>query len=126
MKISKKKLEQGLRAESIRLMSEKIKSISSSADANRFLDLFFTEIENDVILRRIAVMILLSKSEKYRDIQEKLEISKFTISNIQDILSGRGYGKNPNRKRPPSEKVLIKKIKSKKFRLKYKGVESIV
>jgi len=48
--------------------------------------------------RRIAIIKLIDQGKKYNDIKMILRISDNTISNSRDIMAGRGYGQNPNRK----------------------------
>ncbi len=60
-KISKNKLSDELKKESIELLSKRIKKVETINDLERFLNMFFTTLEKDTILRRLAVMILLDR-----------------------------------------------------------------
>lgn len=123
---STEKINSGLEKESLEKFLKEIKKIDSSKDALLFLNLFFSEKEIKQILRRIAGAILLGRGKKYREIKKLLKISSGTLSNTRDILAGRGYGRNPQRKRVYSMKT-SKAFRKRRgpFGLKYKGVESI-
>ncbi len=122
-KISKSKLSYELKANALSLFLKKISEIKSVNDSEKFLDMFFTIDEKYVILKRLAVMILLNKKEKYGKIQNSLEISRNTISKIAQILSGYGYGKNVIKRK---YSVIQKKEKSRKLFKAYKGAQSII
>ena len=107
-------------------MYDETSQISSPDDADAFLNKFLTGAEKDLVLRRAAVIKLLEDGKKYREIKEILKISKATISNTKDILSGRNYGINPGRKRQYSKSKNFEKKKRKKLFPNYKGAESII
>lgn len=109
----------------LRLLKE-FKNINSCVDLDNFFRKFMTSSEKNIIFRRLAVIRLLSQGRKYRDIKEILNISGDTISKTVDIIEGRGYGKNPNRKRQYSVLMKNKIYKSKKLFRPYKGAESII
>ena len=127
-KISKKKLPDELEKESIKLLHERIGLVVTNGDTEKFLNTFFTPLEKDIILRRLAVMILLDKKERYIDIETLLDISKATISKIKHISLGDGYGKNLRKlgKRVYSSHKSAVKGKRKKLFRPYKGAESII
>jgi uncharacterized protein YerC len=128
-RISKKKLTPELTGECLRLLCEKIVKIGTPTELERFLDIYFTPIEKNTILRRTAAIILLKNKTKYRDIENLLDISRATISKAKQISSGDGYGKNLKKRRQPSKEYVtpipIKKKRKKTFR-PYKGAESII
>jgi len=99
--------------------------VSSPGDLNDFFNKFMTSGEKQNFLRRLAIIKLIRQNKKYREIQELLGLSRDTISKSKDIIAGRGYGRNPNRKRKYSPLVSPKKAK-KRYGLKYKGAESIL
>jgi uncharacterized protein YerC len=126
-KVSKKRLPPELVDKCQRLLLEKIKKISTYPELEKFLDTYFTQTERNTILRRVAAVILLNEKEKYRDIENLLDISKATISKAKQISSGDGYGKNLKKRPVQSRKfVTPKKEKRKKFFRPYKGAESII
>ena len=93
-KISKKKLSPEFKTKSLGLFFRTVKKIESVSDAEKFLDTFFTLMEKEIVLRRLATVILLDRGERYRKIQNTLEISRNTVSKIKHIISGDGYGRN--------------------------------
>jgi len=123
--VPKKELSQNLRKESSNLIIRDINKIKSSTDLLIFLGKFFTDKEKDLIMRRAAVEILLESGATYRKIKNLLEISQGTISRVRDVLDGRGYGRNPDRKRIYSSFPRRKRKERKLFR-PYKGAESII
>ena len=122
-KISKKKLTSELKTESSRLLLKKINEIKSVNDVEKFFDMFFTSTEKDTIIKRLAVTILLNRGEKYRKIQNSLEISKATISKIKQILSGHGYGRDLSKR---VYSVIKRKEKHHSLFPPYKGAQSII
>ncbi|OGY64580.1 MAG: hypothetical protein A3I89_02685 [Candidatus Harrisonbacteria bacterium RIFCSPLOWO2_02_FULL_41_11] len=122
--IKNKKLNKALEKEIASELLKEFKKINSFNQAEEFLNKFMTSDEKILFIRRIAVIKLLEKKRKYRDIKELLGISSGTISKISDIIAGRGYGKNPNRKRKYS--VFRQEKTFKPFRRKYKGATNII
>jgi len=102
---------------------QELEKVNSSDGLDRFLNKFMTPGEKIIFIRRFAVIRLLEQNIKYRDIKKLLDISSGTISNIKDITAGRGYGRNPDRKRKYSGWKTRKKFK--KFKRRYKGADSI-
>ena len=126
MKVSKKKIDKELRAKAVKVLFEKLQDDVSVEDTEKFLNTFFKSEEKNLVLKKAAVMVLLSEGEKYRNIEERLEVSKATISNIRDIFDGRGYGgKDPNRKKSPIGTGRPQPKGWKKFKMRYKGAPTI-
>ena len=124
--ISKQKLGKQLEVDAMRELLKEIKRVYSSGDLVRFLNTLFTKAEKNTVLRRISAAILLSGGKNYREIKDELKISRATISNIQDIISVLGYGRNPGRKRIYSGSIYIgTKTKRKNPIPRYKGAPSI-
>jgi len=121
MRVAKKKLDPVLREAAVKLIASKAKKIFSSADMEKFLNSFFTKTEIDLILKKAAVMALLSENAKYRDICETLEVSKNTISKIRNSLTGKEYWAAPEKKKAQNVSFSAPK-KRKRHPLKYKGV----
>ena len=117
-----------LEKESLQKLWDEIQKIKSPDGTAKFLDNLLTNEEKKLVLRRLAVVSLLKQGKKYREIVKLLKISKITISKIKDMIAGRGYGRNPQRKRVygSSYSVLKSKVKEKKHFRKYKGAESII
>jgi uncharacterized protein YerC len=123
--IPNKKISQALARRSLEVATREIRKVNVPEDFLAFLRKYFTDKEMDSIMRRVAVGILLENGESYRKIRDSLEVSQGTISRVRDLLKGRGYGRNPNRKRKYSPLRNFKK-KEKKFFRPYKGAESII
>lgn len=124
-KTSKKKLPNELSATSVELLLHNLRRIQTAADTGLFLDAFFTPTEKNTILRRLAVVTLLHNGKTYRTIETALEISRATISKIQHIAQGDGYGKNLGKRTYSSNTPAEKKKRKRLFR-PYKGAQSIV
>ena len=122
--ISNKKLEKSLGREIYSELLKEIRKIDSPSDLDYFFDRFMTVGEKTVFLRRVGVIQLLKKKLKYRDIRELLGISSGTISKVNDIVAGRGYSRNPDRKREYS--VIKRRANLKKRGLRYKGAQNIL
>lgn len=118
-----KNLDGKLEKESLRKLTEEIRKVGSVAELSDFLSKFMTAGEKKLILRRLAVIDMINHGKKYREIKEILEVSNNTISNARDIIEGRGYGNDPNRKRKYSP--LVRRSKKKPYRLKYKGADGL-
>ncbi len=114
-------MDSALREGAIKLIALRAEKISLPTDVEKFLNSFFAKAEIDLILKKAAVMILLSRNVKYRDICETLEVSKNTISKIQNSSAGREYWTAPKKKKTQSVFLSAPK-KKKKYPLKYKGV----
>lgn len=84
-----KEIENILRKELLR----EIQKINSVTDLKKFFNKFFTKDEEILILRRLAVMKLISDKKKYREIKNLLDVSSNTISAVKDIILGYGYNK---------------------------------
>lgn len=121
-----KKLNKNTEREATLQLLKEFKDINSCEDLDKFFNKFLTIAEKNLILRRVVVMKLINQGKKYREIRKSLDISNNTISNTRDVLEGRGYGKNPNRKRKYSTLANPKKNKSKSFYRRYKGAENIL
>lgn len=76
-----------------RELFREIKKINSTIDLKKFFNRFFTKDEEILILRRLALMRLISDKKKYREIKNILDVSSNTISAVKDIMMGYGYGK---------------------------------
>ena len=124
--IKNKKLDKAVKKDVYVKLLKEFKKVESFRNLDDFLNKFMTPSEKIVFIRRIAVMKLLEQKRKYRDIKELLDISSGTISKINDIIAGRGYGKNPNRKRKYSEFKFKEHKKFKSFTRKYKGATNII
>ncbi|MCL5017616.1 MAG: trp operon repressor [Patescibacteria group bacterium] len=120
-----KKINKALEKEVIAILLKEFKNISSESDLYNFFDRFMTGIEKDKFFKRIAVIALLNKNNKYRDIKKEYCISGNTISRARDVLEGRGYGRNPNRKRKYSNFSGSKKP-VKRRRSRYKGTSGFL
>jgi len=121
------KLPKELKDRATAQMLTELRGVESAGDLKRFFARFFTEDERELAVRRMAVMMLLNKGSTYREIKEGLDVSKATISNVKDIIAGRGYGRNPGRKRIYSSPASRDRKRGEKiFRLKYKGARSII
>ncbi|MBU4348129.1 hypothetical protein KJ671_01305 [Patescibacteria group bacterium] len=119
-----KKLDKFIEKEIINELLREFKNINSIDSLNKFFDKFLTDYEKCIIFRRIATMKLLNQNKKYCDIKKILNVSANTISKTKDILEGRRYSKNPNRKRKYSTLTKHKKIRV--YQRKYKGAENIL
>lgn len=124
--INNKKLDKSAEKEIYTELLKEFKRVNSFDDLDGFLNKFMTPSEKTTLFRRIAVIKLLGKNKKYRDIRKSLGISSGTISNIKDIIAGRGYSKNPDRKRKYSEFKFKKQKKFKPYFRKYKGAVNIL
>ncbi len=119
---SNKLLEKEIRED----LLKEFKSVNSNASLDNLLNRLMTADEKNLLFRRMTVIKLINQGKKYREIKEILSISNGTISNVIDILSGRGYGRNPNRKRVYSIIKDCRKKRRKPLLGKYKGAESIL
>jgi uncharacterized protein YerC len=125
-KIKKGKISLELKVQSLDILLKRISEIDTISKLDKLLDDFFTEREKEIILRRLAAIVLLKKKIKYRDIENMLDISRATISRAKQIISGDGYGKNLKKKTPSQSFLPKKKEKRKKLLPPYKGAESII
>ena len=123
--INNKKLTKAAEKEIYAELLKEFKEVNSDNSLNAFFNKFMTSGERILFFRRVAVIKLLNQNKKYRDIRELLGISSGTISRVRDIVAGRGYSRNPNRKRKYSAPSSQRKIKIRRG-LKYKGAENIL
>lgn len=124
-RVTKNKISKLIENEvSIRLLAE-FKKVNSKEDLYAFFNKFMTSGEKDLIFRRLAIIKLINQGKKYKEIKKILNVSDNTISNSRDIMAGRGYGQNPNRKRIYSRSLIKSKPKFKKG-LRYKGAGNII
>ena len=122
-RITAKKINKTIEKEICQELIVEFKAVNSEINLNKFFGKFMTASEKEMIFRRLAVMKLIEQGNKYKDIKKILDVSNNTISRAADILAGRGYGRNPNRKRKYS--TIKKPTKRFKRRLKYKGSAGI-
>ena len=101
------------------------KRIDSREDLDLFFNKLITPTEKIMIFRRLTAMKLIKQGKKYRQIRKMYDISNDVISKASETLKGKGYKKNPNRKKKYSSLGSDKK-RFKPFTRKYKGAESIV
>ena len=125
-KIRKNKIPSELKVQSLNVLLKRINGIDTLLKLDKLLDDFFTEREKEIILRRLAAIVLLGKRTKYRDIENILDISGATISRAKQITSGDGYGRNLKKRTPSKSYLPEKKEKRKKLFRPYKGAESII
>ncbi len=104
------------------------KKINTAGQLGGFLDKFMTAGEKKIFIRRLIIISLLEKNKKYREIKKDLRVSGGTISGVKDILSGRNYKQNPNRKRKYSESKFStpKIVRRFKPRIRYKGTSGML
>ena len=122
--IKNKKLDKALGKEVFAELLKEFQKVNSFNRLEEFLNKFMTFGEKTLFIRRIAVIKLLERKISYRNIKSLLDISTGTIRKINDIVAGRGYGKNPNRKRKYSTFLNQKPFKP--FRRKYKGAPNLI
>lgn len=101
------------------------KRVNSHEDLDLFFNKLITLAEKNMILRRLAAMKLIKQGKKYRQIRKIYDISNDVISKASETLKGKGYGKNPDRKKKYSSFSSGKK-RFKPFTRKYKGAENII
>lgn len=121
----KNKVPANVEKEVIRQLLEEFKKVNSIEDLNNFFKRNMTAGEKDLVLRRLAIIKFINQGKKYKEIKKILDVSNNTISNSKDIMAGRGYGQNPNRKIQYSSSLRKSKPKFKK-RLRYKGAGNII
>ncbi len=124
-----KKLNMAIEKEAREKLFKEFSGLRSQRDLQEVFSKFLSDKEIERIYRRFAVIEFIKQGKKYRQIKEMMEVSSNTISNVKDMLAGRGYGRNPKRKRVYSEIKYFRKIrktKPKKFFRNYKGAESIL
>ncbi len=99
------------------------KKINTTRQVDEFLGKFMTDGEKSIFIRRLVIISLLEKNKKYRDIKKELRVSGGTISGAKDILRGRNYKQNPNRRRKHSGSGMlpVKPFRKFKRRIRYKG-----
>jgi len=120
-----KKLDKFIEKEIISELLKEFENVNSANDLHNFFSKFFTDYEKHLIFRRIAAMKLINQNKRYTEIKKILNVSANTISKTKDILEGRGYSINPNRKRKYSGLTKLKKtIKRRGFG--YKGTSGIL
>jgi uncharacterized protein YerC len=95
----KNKIVENFRKEIVKELMEEFKKVDSGENMDNFFKKFMTAGEKDLIFRRIAIIKLINQGKKYKEIKKLLDVSDNTISNSKDIMAGRGYGQNPNRKK---------------------------
>lgn len=120
-----KKLNLSIEKQIFGELLKELKDINSVSGLNNFFNKFFTDYEKRLIFRRIAAMKLIDQNKKYLEIKNILSVSANTISKAKDILEGRRYSIDPNRKRKYSSLSNPKKI-IKKRRLRYKGTSGVL
>jgi uncharacterized protein YerC len=118
----RRELEHELRDRALKLLLEKIASISNTADLEKFLNGFLPRREREFLLRCFAASVLSSRGIKYRDIKEKLEVSGNTISKMNSLLNGKI--RRPSKKSSVT-KTPKKNSKRKIFMPRYKGTRGI-
>jgi uncharacterized protein YerC len=94
--------------ELLNLLLAKIRKIDSVGGFKNFINQFLNKEEKTALLRRLAVVDLISRRKTYREIRNTLEISSGTISNVKDILAGRGYNRKLPKKKTPESKAPIR------------------
>ncbi|MBA4320434.1 MAG: hypothetical protein C0412_18710 [Flavobacterium sp.] len=119
------RITENIEKEVVKELLTEFKRVDSGKKLDDFFKKFMTVAEKDLIFRRMAIIKLVNHGKKYSDIKMILRISENTISNSRDIMAGRGYGQNPNRKRIYSKLYIKQKPKFNTSR-RYKGAESII
>lgn len=124
-KVKNKKVDEETEKEMRSMLLKEIKKIESFDRLDDFFNKYMTSDEKILFFRRFAVISLLGRGTKYRDIENLLDISSATISSVQDAISGRGYRRHLNRKK--EYKIFIKANKSaKQHGLRYKGTSGLL
>lgn len=119
------KITENIEKEVVKELLTEFKKVDSSKRLDDFFKKFLTVGEKDLIFRRMAIIKFINQGNTYKEIKWILRVSDNTISNSRDIMAGRGYGQNPNRKRKYS-KLYIKQKPKYRANLKYKGAENIL
>lgn len=122
----KNKVAENVKKEVSKELLAEFKKVNSGENLDDFFKKFMTAGEKDLIFRRMAIIKFIDQGKKYKEIKKILDVSDNTISKSKDIMAGRGYGQNPNRKRVYSPFAQEKPKHKFKPGLRYKGAESIV
>ena len=123
-RINNKKIDKFIEKEIYNELLKEFERISSVGGIDLFFNKFMTSGEKTLFFRRMAVIKLLNQNKKYREIKEILGISSGTISRVADIVAGRGYSINPNRKRKYSADFSKKPVRRRGLR--YKGTSGFL
>lgn len=116
------RINENVEKEIIVELLKEFEKVNSEKGLENFFRKYMTTKEKDLIFRRVAIIKHLSQGKKYNDIRKLLRISNDTISKSVDIIAGRGYGQNPNRKRVFSKLYVKQKTK---FVRRYKSAATI-
>ena len=123
-KHSRKKIPVHLEKRAFELLYRTVNDVASPREASDLLNLMFTAREKKILIKRCVILILLEEGRSYSRIQDTLDVSRSTISKINCILKGDGYGKGLKKiiysadrsKKSPRERLLRP----------YKGAKSIL
>lgn len=92
MQVSKDKLNQRIKAQIFDILGQTIADLKTKESAKIFLRDFFTETEQTVIAKRLAVAMFLEKGRSYDQIKNTLKVSSATIASVDKMMSRQSEG----------------------------------
>ncbi|MGB9706603.1 MAG: Trp family transcriptional regulator [Microgenomates group bacterium] len=89
--VSKKKINKNLEKKIYNLLYQVIADISNPKEAEEFLKDFLTEIELEIIAKRLGVAYYLNQNRDYDVIKNDLAVSTTTIATIKNQIKKKGF-----------------------------------
>lgn len=117
-KVSRRLLSKELETHIFDLFTESIIDLKNKQDVSNFLEDLLSPSEKIMLVKRLAIAILLSKSYTYDMIDETLKVSRPTITHVSYWLK---YGSNNGYK-----KVVEKIAQDKKKEVMFDAIETVL
>ncbi len=90
--ISKRELSSKVKRQLQEALWQAIIRVTTSNDAEQFINDLLTETEKVMLAKRLAIALLLEKGYEYRTIRDVLKVSTGTIMMVGDRLRREGWG----------------------------------
>jgi len=108
MQVSKKRLKPKIKQKINNLLYQTIADIKTPSEAAAFLQEALSEVELEMLAKRLAIAYYLHQGKGYKEIKDILSISSTTIATIaEQIKKGKGF------------KIALKKIEAEEWAEKW-------
>jgi uncharacterized protein YerC len=91
MRKSSQQLNPSLKKQIKKTLAQTICDIKDIEKAHIFLGNYLTEVEYEVLAKRLAIAYWLKKERSYKNIKNNLKVSSATIASIQSQIENPGF-----------------------------------
>ena len=91
MRKSSQKLNPSFKRQIQKTLAQTVSDIKETEKAHTFLNSFLTDVEYEVLAKRLAIAYWLKKGRSYNNIKNNLKVSSATIASVQSKTDNPGF-----------------------------------